>query len=180
MKVSDNFPKNAIATFAGGCFWCMQYLFDEIDGVQETVVGYIGGSDDTATYSKVCTGKTSHREAIQILYNPAIIHFKELLQLFILNIDPTNNRGQFTDVGPQYRTAVYYHDEFQKKTAEEFFHEILIKGKQKVIHTEILPAQKFFPAETYHQHYSETNPIEYHRYYQACGRLQRLKQLWGD
>jgi methionine-S-sulfoxide reductase len=167
-----------IATFAGGCFWCMQHLFDSQPGVTYSEVGYTGGTGNSPTYHDVSTGTTGHLEAIKIHYDPSKVSYKTLLETFLHHIDPTNNRGQFADIGPQYCTAVFYHDEEQKEISENTFEEILSSGQLPVIYTRILPAQKFYSAEEYHQQYSHKNEAQYLRYHMACGRDQYLKDLW--
>lgn len=166
------------ATFAGGCFWCMQHLFDELPGVIKTTVGYTGGSKEQAFYTLVSAGHTAHREAIQIVYDSEKIEYNKLVELFLHHIDPTNNHGQFFDIGSQYRTAVYYHSVEQKAIVESIFQEILKSGQLESIFTEILPAVPFYSAEDYHQHYAKNHPFAYFQYARACGRNEKLKQLW--
>jgi peptide methionine sulfoxide reductase msrA/msrB len=170
-----------IATFAGGCFWCMQPVFDELDGVIETYVGYSGGSRETANYETVSNKNSNHFEAIEIKYDPKKITYKTLLEKFIRNIDPTDPLGQFADKGPQYLTAVFYHNETQKKKAEEFFADIekknILDGEIK---TKIIPYKNFFKAEEYHQDYYKKNPMHYNGYKYGSGRVSKLKEIWGD
>lgn len=170
--------KFEIATFAGGCFWCTQHLFDKIEGVVKTEAGYTGGTEETATYAYVSQGNTTHREALQIFFSPDKISYLSLVELFLRNIDPTDPGGQFADQGEQYRTAIFYHSESQKEIATALFQEILLMGQIPCIYTELLPAEPFYPAEQYHQHYAEKNSQRYQQYYQACGRPQKLKRLW--
>ena len=148
------------ATFAGGCFWCMQQPFDELEGVISTIVGYTGGKTTNPTYEEVCAGKTGHAEAIEILYDPYRITYQELLDVFWKNIDPTASDRQFADVGSQYRTAVFYHNEEQKRLAEESKRKLEKSGKyDQPIVTEITPASTFYAAEVHHQHYYKRFPI---------------------
>lgn len=167
-----------IATFAGGCFWCMQHAFDRLPGVVCSQVGYTGGFETNPTYEQVSTGKTGHLEAIQIHFKPSIITYSKLVDTFLHNIDPTNSRGQFADLGPQYCTAIFYHDDLQRQIVEALFDHILSTGQLAVIYTKVLPAVKFYLAEEYHQKYPEKNAERYMRYHAACGREQKLKNIW--
>lgn len=178
---AENMTNNyAMATFAGGCFWCMQPVFDALDGVVETNVGYSGGDEKNPTYEEVSNHETGHYEAIQIKFDPKKITFHKLLETFIHNIDPTDPLGQFSDKGPQYKTAIFYHNEQQREQAEEYFKEVkekhILKGE---IQTEILPYKNYFPAEEYHQKYYQKNAVHYKMYKYGSGRVDRLKQLWG-
>lgn len=171
----------AQATFAGGCFWCMEPPFDKLDGVVSTTSGYIGGHKDNPTYPEVSSGGTGHTEAVQIVYDPGKISYEKLLDVFWRNIDPTQEDGQFCDHGDQYRTGVFYHDEKQQQLAEVSKQEL--KETQPFgdnIVTEITLASKFYPAEDYHQDYYEKNPFRYKFYRYSCGRDQRLEELWGE
>lgn len=171
----------ATATFAGGCFWCMEPPFDKLDGVISTTVGYTGGHKDNPTYKEVSAGGTGHAEAIQVVYDPNKISYSQLLEVFWYNIDPFDAGGQFCDRGNQYRTAIFYHNEEQKMLAEKST-EQLEKSKisnQPVV-TEIVPAATFYPAENYHQDYYRKNPVRYKFYRYGCGRDKRLKEIWGD
>jgi len=157
------------ATFAGGCFWCTEAAFQELDGVIEAVNGYTGGRAENPTYEQVCSGNTGHYEATEITYDPEKITYERLLEVFWRSIDPTDGGGQFVDRGSQYRTAVFYHDEKQKELAE--------KSKKKLeeeldgpIATEILPAQTFYKAEEYHQDYYKKKRLEYELYKRGSGR----------
>lgn len=168
------------ATFAGGCFWCMQHPFDQLEGVVSTAVGYTGGSTEHPAYEEVCSGRTKHAEAIEILYDPSRISYSALLEVFWRNIDPTAIDRQFADVGSQYRTAIFYHSEEQKKLAESSKKELEKSGKfNKPIVTEIVPASEFYKAEEYHQKYYEKNQAHYKRYKYGSGRDQYLKETWG-
>jgi peptide-methionine (S)-S-oxide reductase len=168
------------ATFAGGCFWCMEPPFDKLDGVISTTAGYTGGKEKNPTYEQVSSGMTGHAEAIEIVYDPSRITYAELLDVFWRNINPTQADGQFADSGPQYRTAIFYHDEEQKKLALASKRELENSGRfdQKIV-TEIVPAGEFYPAEEYHQDYYEKNPIRYKFYRYGSGRDQFLKEAWG-
>jgi peptide-methionine (S)-S-oxide reductase len=169
------------ATFAGGCFWCMEHPFDEIPGVVSVTSGYTGGQKKNPTYEEVSAGGTGHAESIQIVYDPAKVTYEKLLNVFWHNIDPTAKDRQFCDSGHQYRSAIFYHDETQHRLALQSKAE-LEKNKtfREPIVTEIVQATEFYPAEDYHQHYYKKNPIRYKYYRFRCGRDQRLKELWGD
>jgi len=168
------------ATFAGGCFWCMESPFDTLPGVISVTVGYTGGTLKNPTYEQVSAGGTGHAESVQIEFDPSRIGYEKLLEVFWHNIDPTVKDRQFCDVGSQYRTAIFYHGEEQRKLAEASRAE-LMKNKpfQASVVTEITAAGPFYPAEEYHQHYYKKNPIRYTYYRASCGRDGRLKQLWG-
>jgi len=167
-----------VATFAGGCFWCMEPAFDKTEGVISTTVGYTGGKQKNPTYEEVCSGSTGHAEAIEVEFDPAVLTYEALLDVFWTNIDPTTPNRQFCDVGTQYRSAIYYHDEDQKKLAEKTKNDIE-QRLQHVSATEIEAASKFYPAEDYHQDFYKKNPEHYQRYRTGCGRDDRLEQLWG-
>ena len=168
------------ATFAGGCFWCMEAPFDTLPGVISVTVGYIGGTVENPTYEQVSAGGTGHTEAVQIVYDPSRTGYGKLLEIFWRNIDPTVKDRQFCDVGSQYRTGIFYHGEEQRVLAEKS-KEALEKSKpfQGSIFTEVTAAGPFYMAEEYHQHYYKKNPIRYTFYRTSCGRDGRLKQLWG-
>lgn len=168
----------ARATFAGGCFWCMQPPFDKLEGVVSTTVGYTGGHKDNPTYEEVSSGSTGHAEAVEILYDPQKVNYERLLEVFWQNIDPTVKDRQFCDVGSQYRTAIFYHDQEQKRLAETSLERLKQSGRFSQIFTEILPASTFWPAEDYHQAYYQKNPLRYKLYRLGCGRDQRIKELW--
>ncbi len=171
----------AKATFAGGCFWCMEPPFDKLNGVVSTTSGYAGGRKAEPTYREVVAGGTGHAEAVQVLYDPQKIKYGELLQVFWRNIDPTTPNRQFCDRGHQYRTAVFYHDPEQKRLAEESKKRIESSKKLKgPIVTEITEVGAFWPAEESHQDYYKKNPTRYKYYRYRCGRDRRLKELWGD
>ncbi len=165
------------ATFAGGCFWCMVHPFDQLDGVISVTSGYTGGEKKNPTYEEVSSGGTGHTESVQIVYDPKKIDYSKLLEIFWHNIDPTTPNRQFCDVGKQYRTAIFYQNEKQKRLAEESKKKL--EGSGLRVATEIVPAGEFFPAEEYHQDYYKKNPIRYKFYRLNCGRDDRLKDLWG-
>lgn len=168
----------AQATFAGGCFWCMEHPFDELSGVTNTTSGYMGGVVESPSYQQVSSGTTGHAEVVQIEYDTDIISYDNLLDTFWHNVDPLDARGQFCDKGSQYRSIVFYHDDNQRQLAEESKQAIDNLFAQSVA-TEILPAATFYPAEDYHQNYYQTHPARYRLYRFGCGRDQRLAELWG-
>lgn len=168
------------ATFGGGCFWCMEPPFDKAKGVVSTTVGYTGGTKSNPTYEEVSTGKTGHAEAIEITYDPSQISYRELLDLFWRNIDPTAKDRQFADVGTQYRTAIFYHNGEQKALATASKEALQKSGRfDKPIATEIVPASTFYPAEEYHQGYYKKCPIPYEMYKVGSGRAGYLEKTWG-
>lgn len=166
------------AVFAGGCFWCMEPPYDKLDGVASTTSGYIGGHKDNPTYEEVSAGITGHTEAVEIVYDPEKIGYEKLLEVFWRNIDPQAKDRQFCDSGTQYRSAIFYVDDGQKKQAEDSRKEM--EKRLGRIHTEIAPASTFYPAEDYHQDYYRKNPLRYKFYRASCGRDRRLKELWGE
>jgi peptide-methionine (S)-S-oxide reductase len=173
-------PTSAVATFAGGCFWCMEPVFDALEGVISTTSGYTGGTLRSPTYEEVSSGSTGHTEAIQVRYDPARVSYDRLLEVYWRNIDPTVSNRQFCDRGTQYRTAIFYHDEAQRLAAEKSRAELDSSGAFAVaIATDIVAAGPFYPAEDYHQDYYLKNPVRYQRYHDACGRDERLEELWG-
>jgi peptide-methionine (S)-S-oxide reductase len=169
------------ATFAGGCFWCMEHPFDQIPGVISVTPGYTGGHTKNPTYEEVSAGRTGHAESVQIVYDPQKVTYQKLLSVFWHNIDPTARDRQFCDAGHQYRSAIFYHNEEQHRLALQS-KEQLEKHKpfKGAIVTEIVQATEFYPAEEYHQHYYKKNPLRYRFYRYRCGRDKRLKELWGD
>lgn len=168
------------ATFAGGCFWCMESPFEKVDGVLAVVSGYTGGKKANPTYKEVCSGKTGHFEAIQITYDPKIISYSELLDLFWRQIDPSDGSGQFVDRGSQYKTAIFYHNKWQKKIAKQSKKKLAKSGLFKnPIATQILRFKKFYPAEKHHQNYHKNHPLHYSIYRQGSGRDKFLKAIWG-
>jgi peptide-methionine (S)-S-oxide reductase len=169
------------ATFAGGCFWCMEHPFDELPGVVSVTSGYTGGQKKNPTYEEVSAGGSGHAESVQIVYDPAKISYEKLLAVYWHNIDPTVKDRQFCDAGHQYRSAIFFHTEAQRLAA--------VKSKEALeahkpfagpVVTEISQASEFYPAEEYHQHYYKKNPIRYRYYRFGCGRDHRLQELWGD
>jgi peptide-methionine (S)-S-oxide reductase len=169
------------ATFAGGCFWCMEPPFDELAGVLSTTSGYTGGQKKDPTYEQVSAGGTGHTEAVQVVFDPTKISYGELLEVFWRNIDPTTLNRQFCDVGSQYRTAIFYHNDDQQRLAETSKKAIEDSGRlTKPIVTEIAPASEFYVAEEYHQDYYKKNPLRYKFYRYNCGRDQALEAIWGD
>jgi peptide-methionine (S)-S-oxide reductase len=171
--------KLAKATFAGGCFWCMEPPFDKLDGVVSTTSGYTGGRLKDPAYKQVSAGGTGHAEAVEVVYDPAKVSYRKLLDVFWHNVDPTTPDRQFCDAGNQYRTAIFFHDDEQRRLAEATRQEVGTRLGQRVV-TEIAPAGPFYPAEEYHQDYYEKNPVRYKLYRYNCGRDRRLEQLWGD
>ena len=169
------------AIFAGGCFWCMVPPFEKLPGVQEVVSGYTGGHKDNPTYAEVSSGGTGHLEAIMVVYDPAKVSYEKLLEVFWMQIDPTDPGGQFADRGSQYRTAIFYLNPEQKTAAEKSKQELQRSGRfPKPIATPILPAARFWPAEEYHQDFYKKDPGHYYAYRSGSGREQFLKQQWGD
>lgn len=179
MPVMSRGDQRATATFAGGCFWCMQPPFDALPGVISTTAGYTGGQKVNPTYEQVSAGNTGHAEAVEVVYDPARISYAGLLEVFWRNVDPLTANRQFCDTGNQYRTAIFYHDAVQRRQAEASRAQ-LEKARGWRIVTEIVPAGPFYRAEGYHQGYYKKNPIRYKFYRTGCGRDQRLKELWGD
>ncbi|CEN85850.1 peptide-methionine (R)-S-oxide reductase MsrB [Paraclostridium sordellii] len=168
-----------LATFAGGCFWCMFKPFSNYDGVEKIIAGYTGGIAENPTYEEVCSEITGHLEAIQIVYDDTLVRYEDLLDIFWKQIDPTDEGGQFNDRGNRYKTAIFYHDENQKKLAIES-KEALEKSNlfEDPIMTEILPAEKFYIAEEYHQNYYKKEPIHYELYFRGSGRYDFIKNNW--
>lgn len=173
-------PDLQLATFAGGCFWCMEKPFDTVDGVISTVSGYTGGHKRKPTYRQVSSGNTGHTEAIQIEFDPSRVSYAQLLKVFWRNIDPLDGAGQFCDRGSQYRPGVFFHDAAQQQAAQQSLEGLLggaLKGE--AVETEITQATKFYPAEGYHQNYYQKNPVRYKYYRYRCGRDDRLRSVWG-
>lgn len=167
------------ATFAGGCFWCMESPFDEVKGVISTTSGYTGGNFKNPTYKQVSQGKTGHTEAVEIKYDNNLVNYSQLLEIFWKNIDPTVQNRQFCDVGNQYRSGIFYHREAQQKLALQS-KEKVAKQLKKPIYTQIQPIKEFYRAEEYHQDYYKKNPLLYKYYRYRCGRDQRLTEIWGN
>lgn len=180
MQESDN--RVETATFAGGCFWCVEADFQKIAGVVEVVSGYTGGKTENPTYEEVCSGRrTGHVEAVQVRYDPARVKFPELLEVFWRHIDPTDAGGQFVDRGSQYASAIFYHDEKQRLAAVKAKEELQRSGRfQAPLATEIRRLNRFYEAEGYHQNYCQTNAYRYESYRRGSGRDQALKKLWGN
>lgn len=173
-------PAMEKATFAGGCFWCMEHPFDNLSGVVSVTSGYTGGQKRNPTYEEVSAGATGHAESVQIVYDPIKIGYEKLLAVYWHNIDPTVKDRQFCDTGHQYRGAIFYHTEEQHRLAVKS-KEALEKNKpfREPVVTGITKAGEFYPAEEYHQHYYKKNPLRYKYYRNGCGRDRRLKELWG-
>ncbi|WP_280768117.1 peptide-methionine (S)-S-oxide reductase MsrA [Salipaludibacillus daqingensis] len=168
------------ATFAGGCFWCMVSPFDEQPGIHGVHSGYTGGHTENPTYKEVCSETTGHLEAVQITYDPAVFPYDKLVRMFWQQIDPTDPGGQFHDRGESYTTAIFYHDEEQKKVAENSKKKLGESGKfQAPIVTKIKEASTFYPAEEYHQHYYKKNPFHYKMYRKGSGRADFINKKWG-
>ena len=168
------------ATLAGGCFWCVEADFEKVEGIAEVVSGYSGGSEENPTYEQVSSGRTGHVEAVQVHYDPEKITYKEILDIFWRHVDPTDTGGQFVDRGPQYRTVIFYHDDEQRRLAEESRKELEKRGPfRKPIVTEIAAFSKFYPAEDYHQDYYKTHALRYKYYRHGSGRDQFIKEAWG-
>ena len=169
------------AILAGGCFWCIQPAFDKAKGVVKTAVGYCGGTEPNPTYQLVSSERTSYRESIEITYDPAKISYEQLLDIYWRQIDPTQADGQFTDIGPSYRAAIFYGNEQEKKIAEASKEKLARSGKfNKRIVTEILPAMKFYLAEAYHQKYYQQNPEHFEAFEEGSGRVSFQKKTWGE
>lgn len=178
---SPTAPTYETATFAGGCFWCMEPPFDELKGVISTTVGYMGGHSKYPTYAQVSAGNSGHLEVIQIVYNPSLVSYEQLLDVFWRNVDPTDAGGQFCDRGPQYTTAIFVHSEAQRSIAERSKKALAThKRLPGPVHTPIRTATTFWPAEAYHQDYYQKNPLRYKYYRLRCGRDARLEALWGE
>lgn len=170
-----------VATFAGGCFWCTESIFEKLDGVSEAVSGYSGGHTDNPTYSKVGGGSTGHTEAVQVFYDPKVVSYEALLYRFWRDIDPTDAGGQFVDRGSEYRPAIFYHNETEKELAIKSRDELEATNRySKPITIEIIPFDKFYDAEKYHQDYHTKSPLRYKIYRHGSGRDQYLEKVWGD
>ena len=168
------------ATFAGGCFWCMEPPFEKLDGVKEVIPGYTGGHKENPAYEEVSAGTTGHAEAIQVIYDPAKVTYAKLLDVFWRQINPADAGGQFADRGSQYRAVIFYQNDEQKRLAVQSKEQLQKSGRfQKPIVTEIVPASRFYPAEEYHQDYYKKNPVNYKRYRNGSGREQFLEKTWG-
>jgi peptide-methionine (S)-S-oxide reductase len=166
------------ATFAAGCFWCVEADFDKLHGVISTTSGYTGGRLEDPTYEQVSRGGTGHTEAVEIIFDPAKVTYEQLLDHFWKNVDPLNAHRQFCDVGDQYRPAIFVHDASQRAAAEASKARVQERFKEPVV-VQVIPAETFYPAEGYHQDYYKKNPVQYRYYRWSCGRDARLKHLWG-
>jgi peptide-methionine (S)-S-oxide reductase len=170
----------AEATFAGGCFWCVEEAFDEVPGVVSTTSGYTGGRIRDPSYEEVSAGETGHAEAVRVVFDTAVTSYAKLIDAFWRNVDPTDGGGQFCDRGDSYRSAIFTHDEEQRRLAEASKRALDESGRfDEPIATEIVPAGPFYPAEAYHQNYYRKNPVRYKLYKWNCRRAQRLEQIWG-
>jgi peptide-methionine (S)-S-oxide reductase len=178
---NDDVGQYRSAIFAGGCFWCMEPPYDELDGVISTTSGYTDGQTPNPSYEAVSSGVTGHTEAVKVVYDPRRVSYERLIEVFWRNVDPTDALGQFCDRGSQYRTGVYYADDEQRRIAEQSKAALMEKRPFKeTIVTPIVAASTFYPAEEYHQDYYRKNPIRYKYYRNGCGRDRRLDQLWGE
>ncbi len=174
-------PDEAVATFAGGCFWCVEAAFEKLPGVRDAVSGYSGGQVENPTYHQVSAGTTGHTEVVQVFYDPKVITYEGLLQGFWRMMDPTDGGGQFVDRGSQYRPAIFYHNAEQQADAERSRDELAASGRfDKPIAVEIVPFERFYDAEDYHQDYYKTNPIRYKLYTFNSGRYQYVESIWGE
>lgn len=179
MMTEQNDTHYEIATFLGGCFWCMVEPFDTQPGIKSVISGYIGGNVKNPTYEQVCSGKTGHREAVQITFDPNVFTYDKLLDIYWQQIDPTDEGGQFSSRGSSYKTGIYYHTEQQRKMAEQSKATLAISGKfTKPIVTEIFPATTFYPAEDYHQNYYKKNPHDYADFKEQTGRAAFIRDHW--
>ena len=174
----DAASKTAVATFAGGCFWCVESDFDKVPGVLQTISGYTGGHVANPTYHQVSAGGTGHAESVEIVYDPSRVSYQQLLTYFWHHVDPTVKDRQFCDVGDQYRTAIFVHNEEQRKLAEASKKKVAAELKVP-IYTQIVAAGQFYKAEGYHQDYYKKNKLKYEFYRWNCGRDQRIKRIWG-
>ncbi|AQU81564.1 MULTISPECIES: peptide-methionine (S)-S-oxide reductase MsrA [unclassified Halomonas] len=176
---SNQAQPNAVATFAGGCFWCMEPPYDRQAGVISTSSGYTGGERENPTYQEIGRGDTGHAQAVEVIFNPEEISYAQLLEIFWYNVDPFAINQQFCDVGTQYRSAIFYHDDEQRELAEATKAEIEQRFDREVA-TQIVPASEFWEAEEYHQAYYQKNPLRYRFYRHNCGRDNRLEEVWGE
>lgn len=173
-------PGAATAIFAGGCFWCTESDFEKLPGVIAAESGYTGGRTAHPSYQEVSTGATGHTEAVRVIYDPTVVSYQKLLDHFWRTIDPTVKDRQFCDIGNQYRSGIYWQNENERKAAEASRDVLLKSGRFREIHTEILAASEFYPAEEYHQDYYKKNPVRYEYYRTGCRRDARLREVWGD
>ena len=173
-------PGLAVATFAGGCFWCMEEAFEKVDGVLEVISGYMGGTVKNPSYEEVSSGKTGHAESVEVRYDPTKVTYIQLLEAFWRNVDPITPDAQFCDHGNQYRAAIFYEGDAEKRAAEESKQAIeQSKRFSSPIVTQLAAVSEFYPAEEYHQDFYKKNPVRYKFYKFTCGRAQRLESLWG-
>ena len=174
-------PGQAEATFAGGCFWCMEGPFEKLDGVIEVYSGYTGGTEKNPTYDEVARGRTSHVESVRVIYDPDKIGYEELVQRFWRTHDPTDGGGQFADRGPHYRPVIWYHDEDQKRIAQRSKEALEASKKfDEPIVVPLEPVGDFYVAEDYHQNYYKTNAVHYNAYREGSGRGPFLRRVWGS
>ena len=179
-KKNIDLSKYSQATFAEGCFWCTEYVFESVKGVQEAISGYAGGKKKNPTYEEVSAGITGHAEVLQVVYDPKKLSYEKLMDVYWRNVDPTVKDRQFCDAGTQYRTAVFYHSPEQKRIADESRSKLeKTKPFKAPIVTPVQAAVDFWPAEEYHQDYYKKNPVRYKFYSTSCGRAARLEELWG-
>ena len=181
IKDTVDYENLKVATFAGGCFWCMEASFEAREGVVEAISGYTGGTVEHPTYAQVTSGQSGHLEAVQVYFDPEIVNYEELLDVFWRSIDPTDNEGQFADKGPRYRTAIFYHDEEQRALAEENKNQLVSSDIfDKPIVTEIRPYTTFYQAEDYHQDYYKKNVLRYNSYKEGSGRPDFFEKYWDN
>jgi peptide-methionine (S)-S-oxide reductase len=173
-------PGSATAIFAGGCFWCTESDFEKLPGIIAAESGYTAGKAANPSYKDVSAGTTGHTEAVRVTYDPKLVSYAKLVEHFWRTIDPTVKDRQFCDVGSQYRSGIYWQNESERKIAEASRDALLKSGRFKTIHTEIIAASPFWPAEEYHQDYYKKNPIRYQYYRNGCGRDARLREVWGE
>jgi len=177
-EMAKNTPGLATAVFAGGCFWCTEADFEQVDGVVEAISGYTAGQTKNPTYKQVTAGTTGHTEAVKVIYDSTKVTYPQLLEVYWRSIDPTVRNRQFCDVGSQYRTGIYYDGEAQKEAAQASLDQLKASGRFKTIYTEVEPLNAFYDAESYHQNYYKENPVRYKIYRYRCGRDQRLEDIW--
>jgi len=177
---ADAASDKASALFAGGCFWCIEADFEKLPGVIEVESGYTAGQTKNPSYEAVSAGRTGHTEAVRVIYDPKKVNYAQLVDYFWRHIDPTVKDRQFCDVGSQYRSGIYWQNEAERKVAEDSRDALLKSRRFPAIHTELLPATTFWPAEAYHQDYYKKNPIRYAYYRNGCGRDARVEQVWGS
>lgn len=174
-----NLDKFEVATFAGGCFWCMEAAFQEEEGIAEVISGFTGGHKENPTYDEVVSGTTGHFEAVEVYYDPKKISYEKLVDIFWRQIDPTDNEGQFADKGSQYKTAIFYQNENEKKVAEKSKSDLKSKFVKPIV-TQIIKASKFYPAGEYHQDFYKKRYAQYSIYEKASGRAGYKKEVWGS